>query len=343
MKPIIATLLLTVSSTATMAGERETALAAAFSGNPFLISGHLTDKGATPAVIVARQRLLWQSGMIGNGAGVRAKTFKVQPVIGYDANTNGGFDHSEVEVAGMTFNIPEDYVARTDVVFGAQAGASIRGHAFGKTAYAASGTLHAVRAAKSEDRKITATLQGCSTTMLTYKRFFEICSKARHQTLSLGESTTYALSATGHQHVVFLEKDMDATAGIERVMTRGAQDTEETIASVGATIAMGPKLTLRGKYSVGVGEDISAVALVNRADVGVTFKALDRKLSVNAYSALYEGGLFLGDPIEKRVTGFGVNMPVTDEIGFTAEYSQTMANSDFLSTDAFNLTFNWNF
>lgn len=268
------------------------------------------------------------------------RDFRIRPVLSFEPNVNGGVPKDRIEVAGLTFLIDQEAVARPGVMIGIEAIGHMRQNLAPGFALDLGIRGQVVASPQHQVTRTSLDASACLRAQLSTRSYAHACAQVRYRENALSRQFISEVTAgmtrafgdgTAGLHAVTGE------VGMRRVQRRGAETWTQGFVRISTASALrsGTAITT----SLEIGQQIPGVhAQRLSASVGFIQDIAGQPTSFNLFYGVSEGGMFLGAPRRDTTVGLSVSRPISDRMSITASVSRTRSTASLFNGDvAFGL------
>lgn len=273
------------------------------------------------------------------------REFRFRPVLAYDANVNGGMANDRLQVAGLTFLVNPDYVAKPGLLIGIEGSGTYRQNIGPGTALELRGRAQFAWSPQHEVSRTSVDLDACLRQQFSVSRFGHVCASASHRRVELGRQTMLDFHAGGTQAFVMGGglHAVTAEVGVRRVMPNGGVEWTQGYGRLSLVSALRSGTALNASFEVGQRVD-GVHASRYRVSMGAARIIAGRPTSLSLFASTSEGGLFLGQPRRDVNYGIGVTRQLNDRLTVGLSVTGTRSNASFHeSGPTLGMTFNMTF
>jgi hypothetical protein len=276
-----------------------------------------------PQLAQAMKHSLRENGFYHTGSGpvVLSRSVRVDPVLAYDANINGGFLNDSFDIYGLTFEVDPERRALPGLVGGAVASGQMR------LAYAEGRYLDlrgSAEAAYSPEHSIgrgQAGFEACSRNHLQGWSFADLCVTGAQSWRSLSTSTTGSVSLSFAQLHAGNDSEHEFTAGVSQSYLGGSIQDSISVGwnAVWNHAVTGLELTLAAPID---GE----TAMRQRLQGSVGFLWQDRAFRMGLWHQRADGGMLLGTARTDHVSGISLSAQVQPNLTVEVMHQVTQSS-----------------
>ena len=258
-----------------------------------------------PALTRAMEASLRDSGFYHTGSGpvVLSRSVRVDPVLAWDGNINGGFLNDRFDIFGLTFDVDPARRALPGVVAGARAGGQIR-LAYGEGRFLdLRGSIEAAWSPEHDIGRSQAGFEACARNHLSGWNFADLCVTASHSIRRLSTSTSATVDLSFARLHAGRASEHEFSAGIARTFAGGSTQDALSLGwnAVWNRAVTGLDLTLAAPIP---GE----TAMRQRIHGSVGWQWQGRAMRLGVWHQRSDGGVLLGMPRADRVTGISLSV-----------------------------------
>ncbi len=288
----------------------------------FAVGQAMLENRDDPRVGQAMEDSLEQTGFYFKGSGpvVLSRSMRIDPVLAFDANINGGFLNDRFDIFGMSFDIDPDRRALAGVVGGARASGQMR-LAYGEGDYLdLRGSAEAVFSPRHGIGRGQAGLEACARNHVTGWSFADLCATVAHSRRSLSNSTSGSVSLSFVHLLAAADSEHEFTVGTE---VSFVGDTRQPSISMGWNAVWNHAVT--GLEVTLAAPILGETAMRQRLQGSIGWNWQGRAVSLGAWHQMADGGMLLGVQRVDRVNG--VSLSVQARPGLTVEVMHQVTQS----------------
>jgi hypothetical protein len=264
-----------------------------------------------PQVAQAMKHSLRENGFYYTGSGpvVLSRSARVDPVLAYDANINGGFLNDSFDIYGLTFEVEPARRALPGIVGGAVASGQMR-LAYAEGRYLdLRGAAEAAYSPKHHIGRGQAGFEACARNHLQGWSFADLCVTGAQSWRSLSTSTTGSVSLSFAQLHAGGDSEHEFTAGITQSYL--GSSTQDAVSmgwnAVWNRAVTGLELTLAAPID---GE----TAMRQRIQGSVGWQWQDRAFRMGVWHQRADGGMLLGIARTDQISGISLSAQVQQNL-----------------------------
>lgn len=279
-------------------------------------------------------------------AGTEAhRDFRFRPVLTYDANVNGGMANDRLEVAGLTFIIDPEFVAKRGILIGLEGAGVYRENIGNGTALELRARGQIAWSPNHRVSQVAVDLSACVRHQFSVSRYGHACANASHRRVELGQQTVLDIHTGATQAFVMGGGFHAATAeiGVRRVISHGSNAWTQGYARLSMVSALRSGTAVNA--SVEVGQRVPGTHATRlRASLGLSRIIAGRPTSLSVFASTARGGMFLGEERRDLNYGVAVNRQINDRLSIGVTATGTRSNAALFNTGPslgvnFNMTF----
>ncbi|MCC6000407.1 MAG: hypothetical protein JJU19_06015 [Pararhodobacter sp.] len=270
----------------------------------FSIGQALLQHRGDPRIARAMQASLQQSGFYhtGSGPSVLSRSVRIDPVLAYDANINGGFLNDRFDIFGLSFDVDPTRRALPGVVGGALGSGQMR-LAYAEGRYLdLRGSVEAVYSPQHRIGRGRAGFEGCARNHLQGWSFADLCVTAARSWRRLSTSTTSGVSLSFARLHAANASEHEFTTGVTRSFLNGTPQDSVSMGwkAVWNRAVTSLELTMAAPIA---GE----TAMRQRVQGSVGWLWQGRPVRMGMWHQRAAGGMLLGVARTDRVSGISLS------------------------------------
>lgn len=269
-------------------------------------------------------------------AGIQGdRDFRIRPVLSFEPNVNGGLPRDRIEVAGLTFLIDQEAVARPGVMVGLEASGHLRQNLAPGLALDLGIRGQFVASPQHQVTRTSLDASACLRARLSTRNHAHACAQLRYRETALSRQVVSEVTAGLTQAFGDGSSGVHAVTGeigIRRVQRRGDETWTQGFVRLSTASALrnGTAITT----SIEIGQQVPGVHVQRlTASLGFVQVIAGQPTSFSLFYGVSEGGMFLGAPRRDTTIGLSVSRQITDRLSITASVSRSRSTASLFNGD----------